>query len=135
MRTIKALAFICWWIIFYFCHISPQTKITPLDLENPRKVVDGRYHLDSKRSDSRLLYVPLVYHEKHGSASTLSALDYRFVAAFAAGSNLGRFSPLVHNEKYETNFFPQASRLIAAHFAAPPQQPAHAKTPYSHSTT
>lgn len=30
----------------------------------------------------------------------------------------------------QPNFFPQASRLITAHFTTPPQQPARAKTPY-----
>ena len=58
-------------------------KITSSGLRESAGYSRGRYHLDSKRSDSS------ISRQNDGNSYTLSALDYCLVAAFAAGSILG----------------------------------------------
>jgi hypothetical protein len=60
-------------------------KITSFDLENPLGFADGTISIPKEVIlDYTLSLVARGYH----STSTLSALDYCFVAAYAAGSNL-----------------------------------------------
>ena len=99
MCTVKFISFVFRWIVLYFCHDSPQTKITSFDFENPLEVfqADGTISIPKEVILLALYYT--IYASSRRVLISANSKSHQFLPAGFTVDSRSLYIPQILNIK------------------------------------